>query len=344
MAHEASALKSQREPDSIYKMWVRLNNVVHAVNKSNSNINQINRDVKSIGNERNKLGFDLFPFKIYVLPDVYRQGNLTGQSWHTVRVRGGFVLTSTVGTASYVNGTDGFQNYAYANTYPTTNCDITLPTDSGSNPVWFWIENNTAVSSSSTYWLRYGSNPVSSSLGNPTPWVSFPNANANYIPVGLVDCYSSSSVNQALIRQFLTSDVLLSGGGGINYHFYNEQAAYNANTDIVFVDPSKPYTASFFANSSSAYPALCAGTFLCAINVPVSSSRSPYNVYYPFFPQIPSSSYVQTSGSWSGSLANQNFWEPIAACQPVCIKGRTLFVALLDPSGSFNNSQLPYKG
>jgi hypothetical protein len=53
---------------------------------------------------------------------------------------------------------------------------------------------------------------VVTSPGNPNTWPNFPTANASYIPIGLVDCYSSSSVNQALIRQFLDYDVLLSGG------------------------------------------------------------------------------------------------------------------------------------
>jgi hypothetical protein len=274
-------------------------------------------------------------------------------------VRGGFVFTDTISTASYVQGTDMFQNYAYKNTFPlSSSYDISLSTSVSANPIWFWIEKNQSGSfapgESNNYNLRWGNNPISSSLSNPNPWVSFPTQNSNYIPVGLVDCYTSASSSQALIRQFLTTDVLSSGGGTIKISYFNDSASYTHNEDIVLVDPTHaPFSASMYPFSGSSTPNIGVGTYLCAIDVPFlvtssstnSGSRSPYNVYYPFWPPIPSGSLklVNSTDQWSGSLANQNYWFPITPMSPLCIEGTTLFISYLDPSGSFNVNNLPYK-
>jgi len=350
-------------------LWGKVNNCVNAINKANSNINQLNRDFQSIENFRNKLGFDLFPFKIYILPDIYRGGNLNNTSWQTVRVRGGFVLIDNVSTSSYVNGTDMFQNYAYANTYPsasyglTASYDITLSTSQSLNPTWFWIEKNQTISGSSpssSYWLRYGNNPTSSSLGNPTPWVSFPTANSNYIPIGTVDCYTSQSQNQALIRQFLTTDVLLSGGGAINYYFYNESASYNKD-DFIFVSYNAQFTTSFITPSGSNTAAMTPGCFIAAQNVPAapssgsnsSGSRTPFNYYYPIWPIWPITSSIHTTvgadgGIYSGSKCNQIYWNPIAPeiLLQICVNGNNVNAGVMgEMSGSvFDLSMLPYSG
>ena len=228
--HETTMLQSQRDKESVYHMWKTQVEAASNLNKVNQTVNQIARELKTF-DKRNKLGFDLFPFKLYVLPDAFRgTGDVSSTNWRTLRVRGGFVFTNQVSSASFVNGTDMFQQYAYADMYPSSSAtmaisgqipasyDYLLSTGSTDNPVWFWIEN-----SSSAYYLRYNNNPVSSSIGNPNPWTSFPQANSNYIPIGTVDCYTSASVNQALIRQFLTTDVLAvggttqGGGSGLNF-------------------------------------------------------------------------------------------------------------------------------
>ena len=357
MLHEASKLKSQREPDSMYKMWSFVNKCASAVNKASSNINQLNRDIKSVLNERHKLGFDLFPFKIYILPDMFRGNNLNGTSWRTVRVRGGFVFTDQVATSSYVNGTDMFQNYAYANTFTgtasytsvvPTSYDITLPTDQADNPVWFWIEN----AGSSSYYLRYGNNPVSASLGNPTPWTSFPDADADYIPVGLVDAYSSASSQQILIRQFLTSDVLLSGGSSpSNWYDYNESASYK-HGDFVWVDYNNQYTRSFTDDT----PPLCPGCFYVAKDVPQNSGslRPPINYYFPLYPNWSNSTssivtkVTDVSSPYLSQSCNQIFFEPISPMTllSLCIDGVSTNAAVCATiSGSFFDiADLAYTG
>src|SRR5579863_2470569 len=102
--HEGSVYKSQREPESIYRMWQYINEIVDAENKSSRDIAQLNREMKRIL-DRNKIGFELYPFKIYVLPDVFRGTTVVNDTnWRTVRVRGGYVLTEKVTTGSIVNG------------------------------------------------------------------------------------------------------------------------------------------------------------------------------------------------------------------------------------------------
>ncbi len=213
--HEASGYKSPREADSIQHTWKYINRTIDGVNTNVQNINQLNRDLQKLA-ERDKLDFELYPFKIYVVPTLFRSGGDVTQftnNWRTVRVRGGFVLNNIVSTSSYVNGCDGFQNYPYSNAYGsasivTSSIDYTIPVTQ--SMYWFWIENTTG-----SYNLRYGANPVSSSLGNPTPWVGFPSASANYIPIGWVDSRSSASINQLVIRQFLTSDIISTGGAAV---------------------------------------------------------------------------------------------------------------------------------
>jgi len=304
--------------------------------------------------DRNKLGFDLYPFKIYVLPLTFRRTlNSNDTYWRTVRVRGGYVFTSTVSTSSYVQGCDGFETYAYANTYNihTASADILLPTSQSLNPIWFWIENSGSATPPS-YILRYGSNPTGSSTGNPSPsWTSFPTADSTHIPIGLVDAYTSSSIKQLLIRQYVNSDIISTGGGG-GWNWkgtYAESSSYAVN-DVVFVDFNKTYSVPFTVDSSSRFPALCAGIFLNTTAVPsiasgsISSSRNTLNYYYPMNPTIPSSSMVMVSGS----LANQTFWQPINPLvqMSVCVGGSSTKTYWMDAwtTDTFNLAQLPYTG
>ena len=126
--------------------------------------------------------------------------------------------------------------------------------------------------------------------------------------------------------------------------YFNESASYAVN-DLVVVDCNKKYSVSFDPPpSGSHYPAITAGDFYCTTAVPASGSgRVAGNVYYPFAPMIPTSSYVTVSGS----ILNNNFWFPLSPMikLPLCIGGvsQTVFVNGV-PSGSlFNLSQLPHQ-
>lgn len=315
--HEASSLHSIREPESQGYLWKFHNSVAEASNKHGRDIAQLNREIKNINN-RKKLGFDLFPFKIYVLPDSIRtnnQSNTNTTNWRTVRVRGGYVLTDTVSTGSYVQGCDGFQEYAYGNTYNVTSAsaDIVLNTNSF---YWFWIEEI-----GTSYNIRYGVNPVTSSTGNPNPWTSFPTADAQHIPIGYVDTEASASIQQALIRNLIDSDIVIKGGNGSSYAAWNYTSSYNVGTDI-FVDFTKSQPLSMTTTNSVNFPPLSGGHFRVVIPVPDSSSRNSGNLYYPHFPTLPPSASVTVSGS----TYNQVFFQPLAPVQYIssCINNVTV--------------------
>ena len=350
---EASKLQSAWEPNGTFHLWKYINGLTENVNKNNQNVNNLSNELKYI-NERNKLGFDLFPFKIYILPDIFRGGfNPNSTNWCTVRVRGGFVFTDNVSTASYVIGTDLFQNYAYQSTYPlSSSFDIQMPTGSTQNPVWFWIEKSTsgslATGSLYNYYLRYGNNPVSSSLGNPTPWTNFPQQNSNYIPVGLVDCYTSASQKQALIRQFLETDVLSSGGGGLTYVDWDYSASIAKNT-IVRIDLTRnDYAIPWSVPSGSVLPPLSGPTFICIKDVPSIASGLrdlTKNIYYPFYPTWSTSSIVNFSGSVYNDIFFREIGLPVTIKDGCGINGGPVqeFVSSIPVSSSYNYS-LPYTG
>ena len=310
---EASSLQSPRESNGAYHQWKLISQVVQNVNKLNQNVTQNQRDIKKIG-DRHKLGFDLYPFKIHTVPDIFRGG---GNNWNTVRVRGGYVLANQVATSSIVNGTDMQQAYAYNNYYPVTNdgttssFDITLSTQQSQNPTWFWIENSGSVPANPNWWLRYGNNPTISSSGNPNPWNTYPVADPNHIPIGIVDCYTQASQGQALIQQFVDSDIVSAGGGSSTaWVEYDISSSYAAGT-IVFVDPTKNYSISFIASSSQTYPPLCPGAYMTRAAIPSQNSgsiRNSFNYWYPYYPTIPDSA----SFSYSGSLCNYNYYGPIS--------------------------------
>jgi len=324
---EASSLKSQREPDSLQKVWKFVSELVTRSNVVSQNINQINRDLKSI-NSRNVTGFDLFPFKIYSINSNLRPqsdiGTYTGSAnWRTVRVRSGLVLTELVSTGSFVNGTDRMEQYSYNDNYGSTlsnlnsyspnsniNYDIQIPLSQSQH--WFWIEQSSSFTSGSNYYLRHSATPTTSSISNPNPWLLFPIASATLIPIGYVDTNTSQSIKQAFVRQMLTTDVISSGGNGITWRgLYDESASYSPN-DEVFVDPNLGhYTLPFQVDSSSFIQPLCGGDFICKVAVPsaaISGSRNTLNYWYPIYPPIPTSSVIMVSGS----MANQVIWDPVS--------------------------------
>ena len=210
---EGSSLRSSTESDSNAKLWKHIADHSSKLNAFGQLINQLSRE-SSNNNKLNVTDLELFPFKIYSLSSVFRpttdSANYTSSvNWRTVRVRGGLVLTNTVATSSFVNGTDRMQDYSYYNMYgdlTPSSTDIQVP--DSSSKYWFWIENAGTPISGSPYILRHGANPTSISSGNPTPWTSFPTANPNYTPIGYVDTLTSSSINRSYVRQILTADVI----------------------------------------------------------------------------------------------------------------------------------------
>jgi hypothetical protein len=132
------------------------------------------------------------------------------------------------------------------------------------------------------------------------------------------------------------------GEAGLNWaNVFNMTGSYNVN-DVVLVDSNVTYSVPFEFTGSSSVPALCPGLFLCINAVPASASRNSYNVYYPVYPTIPSSS-VRTV---SGSLANQTFWQPLSPQKKmtICIDGTSVvaYVNCVISGSTFDPTQLPY--
>ena len=227
---EFSSLRNPRDKDSVVSLWKHVSEIAQMSNKHSQILNQQSRDIKKIG-QRRTLDLDLFPFEIYTLPQEFRptidQAQYTSSiNWRTVRVRSGLILNSLVSTGSFVNGTDGMQNFAYYNFLPSSSqaqvgpCDIQVPINTPQ--YWFWIEESGSLNSTnpSPYFLRYSSTPGTADsgpiIGNPNGWMNWPTASNSYIPIGYVDTNTSGSQNIAYVRQFLNSDYLSSNASGSN--------------------------------------------------------------------------------------------------------------------------------
>lgn len=172
---------------------------------------------------------------------------------------------------------------------------------------------------------------------------------------------------------------------------YDTASSYNVN-DIVFVDPNITYyngtTTSgsstllpWEATASYAKPPICAGLFVCVNYVPDNAStygvltqsvlpayaglsglmkndiadtfrHYQYNVYYPVYPTIPTSSrgwLNQSSGSmaWT-TVANQTYWMPLTPYLPArfCYNNAEtiMFLAGIVSGSTFDITKLPYTG
>jgi hypothetical protein len=150
---------------------------------------------------------------------------------------------------------------------------------------------------------------------------------------------------------------------------------------VVLVDPNITYTNEsgsvipYTATGSYTKPLISAGVFVCTRFVPavgqdslfllnyVSASykatgqaitrdladtfrQYTYNVYYPIYPLIPTSSEVLVSQSSWTVTANLNFWDAISPMMPidVCINNitKTLYVNGILSGSTFNSASLPY--
>jgi hypothetical protein len=215
--HETSQLISPRESNGVFALWRWINVLINRTNVLTQNTSQIVKSIKGLNSEPN-VDYKLHPFAIYNLPDVFRTGDNQvdyDTNWRTVRVRGGYVLTTLVSTGSFVIGTDLQQAYPYQNYYPSTSSfsgsgtssyspyDVTIPVNTPE--YWFWINTN-----SGSYTLSHGATPATPVSGG--AWSNYPSASTTNIPIGYVDTNISASINLAYVRQFLTTDVLASGG------------------------------------------------------------------------------------------------------------------------------------
>lgn len=243
--YENSSMNSPRESNSLFLLWKIVNSCAMTINKLINNTNQLAKEVNGLS-QKNNMDMNMFPFKIYSLPDVFYPPGIPTNfdtNWRTVRIRGGYVLNSVVSTGSLVTGTDLWQQLPYQNVLPlySGSIDITIPNNTPQ--YWFWISNN-----SGNYSLSYGANPTSPDSGS--VWSNFPNASNTSIPIGYVDTNSSSSIHLAFVRQFLNADVVVQGAsGGLNYRgTYNPVLTYN-NNDIVTIGSG-----------------VTAGGYICTIN------------------------------------------------------------------------------
>lgn len=254
--HEKSTLSNARDDDSLYLQWKKLSEVIKVLNLNSQVTSQLARDMQSI-NKRSVIDLELFPFKIYNVPDIFRNtvdddGDFVNEyNWRTFRVRGGLVANVAVSTGSFVAGTDNFQNFSDYNfiseSFTITDYDYIV--DEGIPQYWFWIEQNGnptgSLTGHSPYFLRSAVNPTVSGPYNPNPWMSFPlnNTSSNtqaYYPIGYVDTSTSASQQRAFIRQLQRTDVVSSGGAtgsnalspsGMNY-----RGSYSPTTVYLYGD------------------------------------------------------------------------------------------------------------
>lgn len=165
---------------------------------------------------------------------------------------------------------------------------------------------------------------------------------------------------------------------------FNVSSSYNIN-DVVFVDPNITYTnisstgsgsvnIPWEATASYNRPPICAGLFICCNNImpyqfnegyvtgsllPVYNSASirlnpdgyrfyRFNVYYPIYPIIPTSSIGWVSQSGFYTVANQRYWMPLTPYVPArfCYNNAetTMFLAGMISGSTFDVSKLPYTG
>ena len=191
----------------------------------------------------------------------------------------------------------------------------------------------------------------------------------NYYPTAQQYTQGSQSYGVYVIATSQSFWQPIGSNASINYYFYNESASYNKN-DIIFVSYNSQFTTSFITPSGSNTAPLCPGTFIAAQSVPAAPSsgsttvgisgsswnnlRTPYNYYYPIWPIWPVTSSIHTTVgadggvSYSGSVCNQIYWNPIAPeiLLQICVNGNNVNAGVMgEMSGSvFDLTQLAYSG
>jgi hypothetical protein len=163
---------------------------------------------------------------------------------------------------------------------------------------------------------------------------------------------------------------------------FNVSSSYNIY-DVVFVDPNITYTnisstgsgsvnIPYEATASYNRPPICAGLFICCNNImpyqftegyvtgsllPAYTSMSRtlnpdgyrfhrFNVYYPIYPLIPTSSRSWISQSGFYTVVNQTYWFPLTPYVPArfCYNNAetTMFIAGMVSGSTFDMTKLPY--
>lgn len=303
---EMSSLHSKRDSNGIFMIWKKLREIIHTVNKLIQLFQQNSRNIKEL-QQQNYSSLNLTPFQIYRISDSlrgYQNSQISASTnWHTVRVRGGLVLTANVSTGSFVTGTDMMQNFAYNDYLPSASYgpyDIIVPTLTPQ--YWFWIESQ----STSSYTLRYAQDPTIVSAGNPNTWVGFPSASSNYIPIGWVDTYTSASIRRAYVRQLQVGDVVSSGGGSgivgeVYKGRYDPSASYSLQNEVRVL-PGYDYGTKN----------ITIGCWVCVYPVPLypSGSTGSRQAGVDYFPKWPEPCHLPFSGTGSLSAsAAGRYWE-----------------------------------
>jgi hypothetical protein len=193
----------------MYNAWKREEAIVQEFNKVVSIVNQMSREIKRLG-ERRVLDLDLFPFKLYNLPDDFQPNPFSGSNWQTINVRGGYVFTTTLNTGStFVNGTDRMEANSYYNFLqnPTSVGQYVVPITC--SQYWFWVEKSGSAVSGSPYFLRYSSTPqTTDNIGNPNGWLNWPSSSNNSYVLGYADTNTSGAYGIMLVRQVQVGDIL----------------------------------------------------------------------------------------------------------------------------------------
>jgi hypothetical protein len=232
---EGSSQVPWRDPNSPANLWHSVNDANHRAQAMTDSVGQIQRQVARMRNPT-FAGSAMHPFKIYQLPrDVAGQPYPNGVGWRTVIVRGGRVMETD---ALFTDNINDFTDYdVWPNTHQYWNQFYTneIPVPDGIMEFWFWLEigsDDTGTTAS----VRWGDDTTASSYNDPdfpdlkwlnwtsdNPWAGFndglnaPIPDATHVPIGTVDTKTSRLNLTPIIRQYLRSDLVFSGGGGATW-------------------------------------------------------------------------------------------------------------------------------
>ncbi|MGA3266840.1 MAG: hypothetical protein ABSE16_08455 [Verrucomicrobiota bacterium] len=133
---------------------------------------------------------EMFPFRIYQLPESYRAAPNPAADWLLVCVRAGYVSTS--GTPVLATGGDNYQ-WGYEDVFPVSAGagigEVALT--AGVAQTWFWVTTGSAPA-------------IASGAALP---------GSGIVPIGYVDSTNVAAM-VLRIRQIQYGDVQASGGGG----------------------------------------------------------------------------------------------------------------------------------
>ena len=199
-------------------------------------------------------GADLYPFKIYSFPSVWRAAPAPATDWLKIRVVAGYYNNVIVsgcdradalpGTSLYIPGGPDAQTIPSEAGSDFTGQEYVIP--SGQTQIFFWIDASTPTAPAIKW--GYAGSSASGLGGTPTSqgWTAFPNPDAQHIPIGWIDTSSDAATYTPHIRQLLRSDNPSAGGASSNvapYTFVSDGGTYWActNSSGEPVNLAKPY-------------------------------------------------------------------------------------------------------